>query len=82
MTMQPLGQLILRALQEENSRVTSRDSDSTDLGEPEVGKRGMILMWYRNGRNLHVSCVSDTALIAASTRARIFIEILEGGYNV
>jgi hypothetical protein len=39
-------------------------------------------MQYRNGRNLHVSCVSDTALIAASMRARIFKEITEGGYNV
>ena len=39
-------------------------------------------MRYHNGRNLHVSCVSDTALIAASMRARIVIEITEGGYNV
>jgi hypothetical protein len=39
-------------------------------------------MWYRNRRNLHVSCVSNTALIAASMQAWIFIEITEGGLNV
>ncbi len=59
-------------------------SDSTDLAwwakSWQMGND--FLMWYRNGHNSHVSCASDTALIAASMWARIFIEITEGGYIV
>jgi hypothetical protein len=55
--------------------------DSTDLGKVKVGKREQLLMWYRNGRSLHVSCVSNTALSAASMRAQIE-KITKGGYNV
>ena len=39
-------------------------------------------MGYLNGRNSHVSCVSDTAFSTAFMRAQILKEITEGGYDV
>jgi hypothetical protein len=41
-----------------------------------------FLMGCRNGRNSHVSCVSDNALSAASMRAWILKEVTEDGFNV
>jgi hypothetical protein len=41
-----------------------------------------FLMGYHNGRNSHVLCVSNTALSAASMRARILKEITEYGSYV
>ncbi len=40
-----------------------------------------FLMGCGDGRISHVLCVSDTTLSAASMRARIFNEIMEGVYN-
>ena len=52
------------------------------LVSPKLANGEQFFMWYHNGHNSNVSCVSDTALIAASMRARIFKEITDGGYNV
>ena len=52
------------------------------LVSPKLANGEWFFHLIPNSRNSHVSCVSDTALIAASMRARIFIEITEGGYKV
>ena len=40
------------------------------LVSSKLANRNDFLMGYHNGRNSHVSCVSDTALSAASMRAQ------------
>jgi hypothetical protein len=81
MTMSLLGQLFLRTERGNNSRVPWRGARCFNgpLWARSWQAGTMFLMWKRNGRNYHVSFVSDTALSAASMRARISKEITEGG---
>ncbi len=54
-------------------------SASTTLVSLKLASVNNFLMGYLNGRNSHVSCVSDTALSTARMRACILKEITEYG---